>query len=71
MEKSKMEKDKLITVVCPSCGEKRFSFSPNAISGKQGIKFLCSECGATVEISREFNSESRNYDGDIFVQCLL
>ena len=65
-----MEKDDLITVVCPACGEKRFSFSQNAISGGQGIKFSCSECGATVEIGREYNTETRNYDGDIYVQCL-
>lgn len=32
--------EKLITVTCPECGEKRFSFSSNAISEKNGIQFV-------------------------------
>ena len=65
-----MEKDDLITVVCPECGKRRFSFSSNAISGGHGIKFSCGECDATIEISREYNTETNNYDGDIYVQRL-
>ena len=56
--------EKLITVTCPECGEKRFSFSANAISEKNGIQFVCTLCSSTVQISR-------THEGDLFVQCLM
>lgn len=59
-----MENNELITVTCPECGKKYFSFSENAISENNGIQFVCTECSATVQITRA-------YDGDIFIQCLM
>ncbi len=62
--------NELITVTCPECGKKRFSFSLNAIDGKNtGIRFDCTECGSTVRICREYNTDTKNFDGDIFVSC--
>lgn len=58
------KEQELITVTCPECGVKRFSFSENAISVKNGIRFVCTECSSAVQISR-------TYEGDIFVQCLM
>ena len=54
----------LITVTCPVCGKKRFAFSANAISEKNGIQFLCTHCSSNVQISR-------THVGDLFVQCLI
>ena len=49
---------------CPVCGKKRFAFSANAISEKNGIQFLCTHCSSNVQISR-------THEGDLFVQCLM
>ncbi len=60
----------LITVTCPECNKKKFSFSLNAIDGKStGIHFDCTECGSAVRIWREYNTDTKNFDGDIFVCC--
>jgi len=54
--------NELITVSCPYCNEKQFSFSKNAISKTESIVFSCPECSSTVSICR-------THEGDIFVQC--
>jgi len=58
------KKAELITVSCPECNKKRFSFSENAISEKRNIQFICPECSSNVQISL-------THEGDIFVQCIL
>ena len=54
----------LITVTCPECGKKRFAFSANAISEKNGIQFRFTYCSSNVQITR-------TYEVDLFVQCLM
>ena len=53
----------LITVCCPYCNEKQFSFSENAISKTQSIQFVCPECVSRIDISK-------THEGNLFVQCL-
>lgn len=54
----------LISVVCPNCGNKTFSFSENALSEKRDMIFVCSECASNVQISK-------THEGNIFVQSFL
>ena len=53
----------LITVCCPYCNEKQFSFSENAIRKTQSIQFVCPECASRIDISK-------THEGNLFVQCL-
>ena len=45
------EDDTLITVACPQCEERRFSFSRNAVEGGGVIRFKCGRCESFVEIT--------------------
>ena len=58
------EELELMTVTCPECGKKNFSFSRNSINKKNGLQIVCPECASTVSIKL-------TYEGDIFVQCLM
>lgn len=51
----------LLTVFCPSCGKKRFTFSKNCIEGNKSIVFACEECGTNVLISTALDNEDKIY----------
>ena len=53
----------IITVSCPYCVEKRFSFSRNILEKEGGIQFVCSNCGSLVKVCYTDETE-------VFVQCL-
>lgn len=63
MSTNNKSNSKLITVSCPYCNEKQFSFSKNAINETESIEFSCPECGSIVRISK-------THEENLFVQCL-
>lgn len=54
----------LMTVSCPECAEKLFSFSRNVLVIEGSIQFLCTNCGSVVKVCYT------EPEHEVFVQCL-